>query len=287
LISHGSADTGFIGFHDANIDSIASHFHCYSTDDLRCLDKEMLHNLLVSHSLQVETEDHLLESLIDLGSDYFEFWSYIEVSHLTRSGFLRFVQEIPFHALTTDIWSTFVELHIRGPKESCLSLRYFAHPLPAESTILREVPKAINEFSLTKWECLYRGTTDGFASSDFHGKCNGQMNTLTIILTTTGFIFGGFTPIAWDSSGTYKTDNSQKSFLFSVKNRRNSPSRKFALLNCPDAIHCQSGYGPMFGNSYTRLGTAYLNDTCLSGQEVLAGEMNFTVKEIEVFAICD
>jgi hypothetical protein len=230
------------------------------------------------------------------------FWSYIEVSHLTRSGLLRFVQEIPFDALTTDIWSQFVELHIRGPKESCLNLRYVAHLLPAESTILTEVPKVINEFSLKKWKCLYRGTTDGFASSDFHEKCNGQMNTLTIILTANGFIFGGFTPIAWDSSSAYKADNSQKSFIFSVKNGRNSPSRKFSILNCPYTIYCNSGHGTTFGNgpdldisngcnannnSRTKLGTAYLNDTCRCGQEVLAGEMNFTVKEIEVFAICD
>jgi hypothetical protein len=147
---------------------------------------------------------------------------------------------------------------------------------------------------------LYRGTTHGFSSSTFHTKCDGQSNTITFILTTKGCTFGGFTPVAWDSSNQYKTDNSQKSFLFTIKNPRNSESLKFALSNRSTTIYCRSDYGPTFGDghsiyvandsnsnnsSFTSLGNSYVNDTGIHYQQVFTGENCFTVQEIEVFSI--
>jgi hypothetical protein len=32
-----------------------------------------------------------------------------------------------------------------------------------------------------KWTLLYRGTRDGFGAGDFHSRCDGHSNTLTII----------------------------------------------------------------------------------------------------------
>jgi hypothetical protein len=54
------------------------------------------------------------------------------------------------------------------------------------------------------WTLLYRGTEHGFRVSHFHNKCDGKPNTVTIILTTNGFIFGGFTPVAWNSNSASK-----------------------------------------------------------------------------------
>jgi hypothetical protein len=45
-----------------------------------------------------------------------------------------------------------------------------------------------------KWSLLYRGTRDGFGAKDFHSKCDGRSNTLTIVKAFgSEFIFGGFT----------------------------------------------------------------------------------------------
>jgi hypothetical protein len=38
-------------------------------------------------------------------------------------------------------------------------------------------------------------------------------------------------------------------------------------------------------SSYTYLEKGYINDTGITGRAVFTGELNFTVKEIEVFAI--
>jgi hypothetical protein len=58
-----------------------------------------------------------------------------------------------------------------------------------------------------------------------------SVTTVTVILTTKDLIFRGFTPIAWDSSNSHKTDPSQQSFIFSVKDSRNNDPRSFPLVN--------------------------------------------------------
>ena len=44
----------------------------------------------------------------------------------------------------------------------------------------------------SEWKQLYRATRDGFSADDFHTKCDGQSNTLSVIRTTLGFVFGGY-----------------------------------------------------------------------------------------------
>ena len=63
---------------------------------------------------------------------------------------------------------------------------------------------------------LYKATDPGvgFRSAKFHQLCDNKGPTLTLIQTTTGSIFGGFTSTNWDSAGAYKYDN--QAFLFSV-----------------------------------------------------------------------
>jgi hypothetical protein len=78
---------------------------------------------------------------------------------------------------------------------------------------------------------LYRGSRDDFGVSTCHSKCDNESNTVTIILTTKGFIFGGFSSLAWDSSSQWKVDNARKSFVFSVRNPHNIAEKKFSLTN--------------------------------------------------------
>jgi hypothetical protein len=64
--------------------------------------------------------------------------------------------------------------------------------------------------------------------------------TLTIIKTTTGKIFGGFTKANWDSNAN-KHDTS--SFVFSVDKFTKYPVK----TNFEAAIHTNPHYGPIFG----------------------------------------
>jgi hypothetical protein len=179
------------------------------------------------------------------------------------------------------------------------------------SAIVPDFPKLFEDLG-QKFTILWRGSRDGFGAREFHRCCDGHPNTLTVILDTDGNIFGGFTPVAWASpkwngrSGTgdnrSKADPSLKSFLFTLKNPRNIPPRRFALqAKMKDkAIICRSDYGPDFydisvwdncngdPDSYTSdFGGVYTNDTGLAGKTFFTGSQHFQVKEIEVFEISE
>ena len=70
-----------------------------------------------------------------------------------------------------------------------------------------------------KWSLLYQASRDGFGALNFHSKCDDKPNTLTIVQTTNGNIFGGFTSAQWDSSRSIKFDN--KAFIYSLVNKEN------------------------------------------------------------------
>jgi hypothetical protein len=120
-----------------------------------------------------------------------------------------------------------------------------------------------------------------------------------LISSTNDNIFGGFTPIAWNSRNSCVADSSLQTFLFTLKNPHNLPPRIFHQKEERYAIYDGSSYGPTFGgtalcvcdkcqssnSSYSTLGNYSDNDTGIQGNQVLTGAQNFTVKEIEVFEL--
>jgi hypothetical protein len=100
-----------------------------------------------------------------------------------------------------------------------------------------------------KWSLLYRGTRDGFGSNDFHSRCDGHVNTLTILrLNGSSNIFGGITSVSWQSSAKGKWDSNANAFVFSLTNKDNTPLKmKIDPNRQKFAIGCHSGYGPSFG----------------------------------------
>jgi hypothetical protein len=64
---------------------------------------------------------------------------------------------------------------------------------------------------------------------------------VALIDTTKVFIFGGFPSISWDLSNSYKSDPSQKSFLFTLNEcEQYIAPRTFKLSNASNPIY--SGY---------------------------------------------
>jgi hypothetical protein len=188
------------------------------------------------------------------------------------------------------------------------TLKEYAGALP--SLIVWDFPELFEAFTQKQFTLLWRGSRDGFRAGDFHSRCNRHANTLTVILDTDGNIFGGFTPVKWESrkwngksgreDNCYKTDPSLKSFLFTLKNPHNLPPQSFALKGEKNvhAIRCDSECGPHFGdinvfdfcntnnrNFTYRFGTTYINDTERNGAAFFTDSKFFQVKEIEVFEI--
>jgi hypothetical protein len=180
-------------------------------------------------------------------------------------------------------------------------------PSPSlDSEIISGFPDLFSEFQDKQFSLLWRGSRDGFDGKRFHRICDAHPNTLIVILDTNGNIFGGFTAVEWDfparNTLLYKRDDSQKSFLFTLKNPHNFAARKFGLKAGPfyGAICCDCDDGPSFcdinvsnlcqrnSDSCTSgFGNSYINDTGLDGTTFFTGSENFQVKEIEAFEIKD
>ena len=161
----------------------------------------------------------------------------------------------------------------------------------------------LNKLSGKQFKLLYRASRDGFKASSFHAKCDNQPSTLTIIKTTGGDIFGGYTAVAWDSTSGYKND--PKAFIFSLVNARSPSPRSFPVKNGYEySICCAAACGPSFGGghdifisdnsntttqSYSNLGhsfnTPHLAYDTTEAKSFLAGSYNFQVSEIEVFCV--
>jgi hypothetical protein len=179
-------------------------------------------------------------------------------------------------------------------------------PVPSRwnSAIVPDFPKLFEDFKEKQFTLLWRGSHDGLGIREFHSRCDGHANTLTVILDTDGNIFGGFTPVEWESrepnsfldrNNCWKADPSLKSFLFTLKNPHNVPARAFALKaeKKNEAIKCDSTWGPHFGDigvSDTFFGSfsweigsrySYTSDTGLDGETFFTGSKKFRVKRLK------
>ena len=149
---------------------------------------------------------------------------------------------------------------------------------------------------------LYRGSRDGYRASDFHSKCDGKKNQLTLIKSESGRIFGGYQskPRISPPVGDWKSSDDKSAFIFSV-----SDQKKFPVSNSKKAIQDIDSFGPTFGNfdiliydncnltsqNRTDFGDSYSipDELKLESDEnaksYLAGSNEFKVVEIEVFAL--
>jgi hypothetical protein len=161
-----------------------------------------------------------------------------------------------------------------------------------ELTELCEIP--LNQY----WELKYRASRDGFDSKDFHRSCDNIANTLTVINSTSGNIFGGYTEKPWSSNGGGVKD--PHAFVFSLINKDDKPF-KVKCSNNAYAILCHSDCGPSFveditvetnshinRDSYTDFGCSYEHPEYTYDTEearnILAGSFNFQTVDIEVFS---
>ena len=162
------------------------------------------------------------------------------------------------------------------------------------------------EFSVgQEWDLKYRASRDSFKSTDFHSKCDGIANTLTVIKAKSGNVFGGFTEKEWHSSCGFVTD--PNAFIFSLVNKEDKPFKALCSNEGQLATLCDSRCGPCFGGrgtlakdfciysdsnskkiSYSDFGYSYQHPDYLKGtfkaKNILAGSYSFETLEIEVFA---
>ena len=169
-----------------------------------------------------------------------------------------------------------------------------------ENTIIKNNSEAVK---ILKWICpnnerrvklLYKATPEENTRDDFHRKCDNKGATVTIIETTKGKRFGGYTSLSWDSSSGWKND--KEAFLFSLDN-----DKKYDVIQ--DAVYkvySNTGFGQWFGDN-GNIGLAYEknyfigNDThrenfadkCYSTtvENELSGGKTFNISKMEVYQV--
>ena len=107
-----------------------------------------------------------------------------------------------------------------------------------KSFINEELQKSFNK-KINEYKILYRASKDGFNVENFHAKCDGKGSTLTIILTKTKELLGGFAKYSWNKNNEYK--KGREGFIFSINNNIISKTGKYN-------IYCKKENGPVFGN---------------------------------------
>jgi len=151
------------------------------------------------------------------------------------------------------------------------------------------------------WDLIYKAKKDGFQASTFHAKCDQKGETVVVIKSSNGNIFGGYAPLSWGITSTYTND--PKTFLFSLVNKSGKPTKIDNQGTNSNSQYNAQGYGPTFGgghdlyisdssnlnsSSYSNLGYSFrfVGGACGSQQAktFLAGAYNFQVDDIEVFA---
>ena len=135
---------------------------------------------------------------------------------------------------------------------------------------------------------LLNSNIDGDSTSTFMDKCSGKCPTLSVIKTTKGNIFGGYTTQLW-KQGKVQDRNA---FVFSIDKKK-----KYNIKNPEYAIGFENNYFWMFGYSYNtivcRNNCTKTNDNYVSNKsydipeqyELNEGERNFIVKSFEIYYI--
>ena len=154
----------------------------------------------------------------------------------------------------------------------------------------------IQPYEKLKYTLLYRATRDGDLADDFHRCCDGKGKTITVILTHTDNVFGGYSDKEWETMeerSRWKYKESDRAFLFNIKLRR-----KYDLKddNKNKAVFVCGEDGPTFGFGHD----LHVVNKCLREKstcstplsymmtqrnEINDGEREFLAKEVEVFLV--
>jgi len=148
-------------------------------------------------------------------------------------------------------------------------------------------------------QLLYKATKHGFSGDAFHQHCDNRGPTLVLIQSSEGWLFGGYAPVAWQSSDNYLP--SSDAFLFTLTNPNETSPTKFNIFFQEKAQYDHKGVGPAFGDARkpdllicsnsNRIGKSNINfpgcfvDLMGWANNTFTGTSTFQTKEIEVYEV--
>ncbi|RIA79105.1 hypothetical protein C1645_752151 [Glomus cerebriforme] len=91
-----------------------------------------------------------------------------------------------------------------------------------------------------EFNLLYRASRDGNTAAAFHTKCDNKGATMVVLkIKNSEQIVGGYNPLFWDSSNTYKSTKDSFILSFTDKNDPQSAKvvRSFYTMYLPNSIN--------------------------------------------------
>ena len=138
---------------------------------------------------------------------------------------------------------------------------------------------------------LFDSSLNGDSAYEFHKKCDLKYNTISIIETTSGHRFGGYTSECFESPNEYFDKKDNLSFVFSL-----DKMKIYDVIKGKYAISCDKNYGPYFRDDHICIVDEFLtkeSGTYIKGKgfnttknyELNSGKKYFTIKRLQVFQI--
>ena len=168
------------------------------------------------------------------------------------------------------------------------------------SLLYKRLKKDFKE--IVDFKLLYRGSVDGKSSADFHKKCDGKGNTISIIRSNQRYVFGGYAVNKWTKNAFTWVNDDLKSFVFSLNLMKiydSTPTYnqkyhlgeysgpQFWAFTCSDDTGYSKDDVKPFGSSVqTIYHDGNLHFTGFpSKYEINGGKNYFYIDEIEVFQV--
>ena len=173
--------------------------------------------------------------------------------------------------------------------EKLLLLPYKAKELQKQKDMNR-IKEWISPGKDIKFNLLFKKSTDGNTTKDFHDLCDNKGKTLIIIETTEGRKFGGVAYDNWNANDSWRAN--PKDFVFSL-----DLNKKYNYSGSGRTTVGDITYGFAFGNSRTsEVDICFYNQSLNEGisnssrsfktnKELNNGNEKFRTKEIEVYQI--
>ncbi|GBC01279.1 hypothetical protein RclHR1_04120009 [Rhizophagus clarus] len=136
------------------------------------------------------------------------------------------------------------------------------------------------------FKSIYRANRDGNSPAVFHKICDNKRNLIVVAkLVDSDEIVGGYNPLYWDKSDTFK--QTKDSFIFSFTNKNDIQSGKVGYTKVKNhSIYCDQNYGPAFGGGCDLI---CLNDGKWMSLPFSYPDINiprnFSVEDYEVFHV--
>ena len=280
---------------------------------LRKIKKPNLNEYYPNHKLYILTQrlaDFNQNSIfIDYSPKYFEyiltylrtdlnyFLTFLDLSNQNKYGLLIDAEYYGLIGLK--------DLLINNLKNSYLEV-HFLDTYILTTDQFQNLFNICNFSNETKFRLIYRGSNNGFHSKNFHTRCDGPKETLSVIQTIDNFVFGGYINGNWSCDSNYFQNNiygsDSKAFIFSLININQQPlimkcfnatqayfksSQKLICFGMSDILIANNANENI--NSMSNLGWNYAHPEykrgSLEAKTFLAGTNNFQVKEIEVYEL--